>query len=141
MIGFNVMVALGWLDAGKSLYGGPRFIWLSALVGGAMFGFGMVLGSGCGSKTLVRIGGGNVKRLEHFRSVFPQHDIVEVSHDVETSLCLDGCRRGHVRCPETGRCKGEALLETDCEDDCGECEHDGRGDGEPVEVALDHRGA
>ena len=63
MIGFNAMVALGWLDAGKSLYGGPRVIWLSALVGGAMFGFGMVLASGCGSKTLVRIGGGNLKSL------------------------------------------------------------------------------
>src|SRR3954466_10919234 len=63
MIGFNAMVGLGWLDAGKSLYAGPRFIWLSALVGGAMFGFGMVLGSGCGSKTLVRIGGGNLKSL------------------------------------------------------------------------------
>ena len=50
--------ALGWVDASKSLYGGARFLWLSALVGGAMFGFGMVLASGCGSKTLVRIGGG-----------------------------------------------------------------------------------
>ena len=63
MIGFNAMVALGWLDAGKSIYGGPRFIWLSALVGGGLFGFGMVLASGCGSKTLVRIGGGNLKSL------------------------------------------------------------------------------
>ena len=63
MIGFNAMVALGWLDAGKSVYGGPRVMWLSALVGGAMFGFGMVLASGCGSKTLVRIGGGNLKSL------------------------------------------------------------------------------
>ncbi|MDQ6679873.1 MAG: YeeE/YedE family protein, partial [Pseudomonadota bacterium] len=61
MIGFNAMVALGWLDASKSLYAGPRVIWLSALVGGALFGFGMVLGSGCGSKTLVRIGSGNLK--------------------------------------------------------------------------------
>ena len=66
MIGFNTMVALGWLDAGKSLYGGPRVMWLSALVGGAMFGFGMVLASGCGSKTLVRIGGGNLKSLVVF---------------------------------------------------------------------------
>ena len=66
MIGFNAMVALGWLDAGKSIYGGPKFIWLSALVGGAMFGFGMVLASGCGSKTLVRIGGGNLKSLVVF---------------------------------------------------------------------------
>jgi uncharacterized protein len=66
MIGFNAMVAAGWLDAGKSLYGGPRFIWLSALCGGALFGFGMVLASGCGSKTLVRIGGGNLKSLVVF---------------------------------------------------------------------------
>ena len=66
MIGFNAMVALGWLDAGKTVYAGPRFIWLSALVGGAMFGFGMVLASGCGSKTLVRIGGGNLKSLVVF---------------------------------------------------------------------------
>src|SRR5947209_634780 len=61
MIGFNAMVALGWVDASKSLYAAPRMIWLSALVGGALFGFGMVLGSGCGSKTLVRIGSGNLK--------------------------------------------------------------------------------
>ncbi len=66
MIGFNAMVAFGWLDAGKSLYGGPRVIWLSALVGGGLFGFGMVLASGCGSKTLVRIGGGNLKSLVVF---------------------------------------------------------------------------
>jgi uncharacterized membrane protein YedE/YeeE len=65
-IGFNTMVALGWLDASKSLYGGPRFMWLSALTGGLLFGFGMVLASGCGSKTLVRIGGGNLKSLVVF---------------------------------------------------------------------------
>jgi uncharacterized protein len=66
MLGFNAMVALGWLDAGKTIYAGPRFIWLSALVGGLMFGFGMVMASGCGSKTLVRIGGGNLKSIVVF---------------------------------------------------------------------------
>jgi uncharacterized membrane protein YedE/YeeE len=66
MVGFNVMVALGWLDASKSIHGGPQFMGLSALVGGLMFGFGMVLASGCGSKTLVRIGGGNLKSLVVF---------------------------------------------------------------------------
>jgi uncharacterized protein len=66
MIGFNLMVAAGWLDASKSVYGGPRFIWLSALCGGVLFGVGMVLASGCGSKTLVRIGGGNLKSLVVF---------------------------------------------------------------------------
>ena len=37
--------------------------WLSNLAGGAMFGCGMVMASGCGSKTLVRLGGGNLKSL------------------------------------------------------------------------------
>ena len=66
MIGFNSMVALGWVDAAKSIYAGPRLIWLSVLVGGALFGFGMVLASGCGSKTLVRIGSGNLKSVVVF---------------------------------------------------------------------------
>jgi uncharacterized protein len=66
MIGFNTMVALGWVDAAKSLYAGPRLIWLSNALGGLLFGFGMVLASGCGSKTLVRIGGGNLKSLVVF---------------------------------------------------------------------------
>ena len=63
MIGFNAMVSLGWVRAADSLYAGPRLIWLSYLLGGAMFGFGMVLASGCGSKTLVRIGGGSLKSV------------------------------------------------------------------------------
>ena len=63
IIGFNAMVAAGVVEARHSLYAGPRLIWLSNLVGGLMFGFGMVLASGCGSKTLVRIGGGSLKSL------------------------------------------------------------------------------
>ena len=63
MIGFNAMVGLGWIEARNSVYAVPRLVWLSSLVGGLLFGFGMVLASGCGSKTLVRIGGGNLKAL------------------------------------------------------------------------------
>jgi uncharacterized membrane protein YedE/YeeE len=63
VLGFNVMVALGWVEARNSVYGGPRVLWLSVLLGGALFGFGMVLASGCGSKNLVRLGGGNLKAL------------------------------------------------------------------------------
>ncbi len=66
MIGFNAMVALGWVKAADSIYAGSRLPWLSNLVGGLMFGFGMVLASGCGSKTLVRVGGGNLKSLVVF---------------------------------------------------------------------------
>jgi uncharacterized membrane protein YedE/YeeE len=66
VLGFNAMVALGWVAAADSLYATPRFIGLSNAIGGLMFGFGMVLASGCGSKTLVRVGGGNLKSLVVF---------------------------------------------------------------------------
>jgi uncharacterized membrane protein YedE/YeeE len=38
-------------------------LWLSAVVGGVLFGAGMVFASGCGSKTLARVGGGSLKAL------------------------------------------------------------------------------
>jgi uncharacterized membrane protein YedE/YeeE len=66
MLGFNGMVAAGWLQAADSVYATPRLLWLSNLLGGLLFGFGMVLASGCGSKTLVRIGGGSLKSLVVF---------------------------------------------------------------------------
>jgi uncharacterized protein len=66
MIGFAALAGMGLIDPSKTLYASNRFIWLSALVGGALFGFGMVLASGCGSKTLVRIGAGNLKSLVVF---------------------------------------------------------------------------
>jgi len=62
-IGFNAMVGLGWIEAAHSIYAAPALIWLSHIAGGLLFGFGMVLASGCGSKTLVRLGGGNLKSL------------------------------------------------------------------------------
>ncbi|WP_372659282.1 YeeE/YedE family protein [Hydrogenophaga sp.] len=66
MIGFYAMAWGGWIDPGKSIYTSGRIVWLSALVGGAVFGFGMVLASGCGNKTLVRIGAGSLKSLVVF---------------------------------------------------------------------------
>ncbi len=44
-------------------YRTSNFAWLRYVLGGALFGIGMTLGSGCGNKTLVRIGGGNLKSL------------------------------------------------------------------------------
>ncbi|MDP1901485.1 MAG: YeeE/YedE family protein [Rubrivivax sp.] len=66
MIGFHAMAWLGWIRPSETIYAGARVIWLSALVGGALFGLGMVLASGCGSKTLVRIGEGSLKSLVVF---------------------------------------------------------------------------
>lgn len=66
MLGFNSMAAAGLLDPTRTFYTQARVPWLSLALGGLMFGVGMVLASGCGSKTLVRIGGGNLKSLVVF---------------------------------------------------------------------------
>jgi len=63
ILGANGLQLAGLIDLSKSIYQTPNFTWLSYLVGGLCFGFGMALGSGCGSKTLIRIGGGNLKSV------------------------------------------------------------------------------
>jgi len=44
-------------------YRQTTFPWLENVLGGVLFGIGMVLASGCGNKTLIRIGGGNLKSI------------------------------------------------------------------------------
>ncbi len=66
MLGFAALSGSGWVDPSKTLYASTRLMWLSSLVGGLMFGYGMVIASGCGNKALVRIGGGNLKSVVVF---------------------------------------------------------------------------
>jgi uncharacterized membrane protein YedE/YeeE len=63
IIGAHILEYTGLIDLSKSIYPRPDFIWLSYIVGGFLFGVGMTLGSGCGSRTLMRIGGGNMKSV------------------------------------------------------------------------------
>ena len=56
----------GLIDVHDSIYNGIRLPWLSHIVGGLLFGIGMTLASGCGAKTLVRLGSGNLKSLVVF---------------------------------------------------------------------------
>jgi len=63
MAGTGILVAAGLIDPAKTIYTVPQVRWVSALVGGFLFGFGMTLASGCGSKTLVRAGAGNLKSV------------------------------------------------------------------------------
>ena len=63
LLGSSALQAAGLVDFSKSIYTGANFLWLSHLVGGFLFGVGMTLGSGCGSKTLIRVGAGNLKSL------------------------------------------------------------------------------
>jgi uncharacterized membrane protein YedE/YeeE len=66
LAGVVLLEATGTIDLSAETfppYRSANFAWLRYLVGGVMFGVGMTLGSGCGNRTLVRIGGGNVKSL------------------------------------------------------------------------------
>lgn len=53
----------GAVDLDRSIYLSPSLGWLGATLGGLAFGFGMTLAGGCASRTLVRLGAGNLKAL------------------------------------------------------------------------------
>ncbi len=63
ILGATALGAAGLVDYSKSIYTSPNLTWLSHVVGGFLFGVGMTLGSGCGSKTLIRVGHGSLKSL------------------------------------------------------------------------------
>jgi uncharacterized membrane protein YedE/YeeE len=63
MVGFWSLAAAGSIDATQVVYASQRWIWLSALTGGLLFGLGMVLASGCPNRSLLRLGAGNLKAL------------------------------------------------------------------------------
>jgi uncharacterized protein len=66
ILGSQALQLAGLVDLGRSFYVRPNFTWLSYVLGGFLFGVGMTLGSGCGSKTLVRMGGGSLKSFVVF---------------------------------------------------------------------------
>lgn len=62
----QTMHSQGLIDLNKAVYLTPNLGWVWAIIGGLLFGFGMTQAGGCGNKTLVRIGGGNLKSLVVF---------------------------------------------------------------------------
>ncbi len=63
LIGTQTMHASGTIDVSDSIYLSTNFTWLGYIIGGFLFGIGMTIASGCGQKTLVRVGAGNLKSL------------------------------------------------------------------------------
>ncbi len=71
IVGIGLLEYLGLVDLSLTTsndtstppYRSPVFIWPRHLLGGLMFGVGMTLASGCGNKSLVRLGEGNLKSL------------------------------------------------------------------------------
>jgi uncharacterized membrane protein YedE/YeeE len=54
------------VDLNNTIYLTPNFGWAGAIIGGLVFGFGMTMTGGCGSKILIRLGAGNLKSLVGF---------------------------------------------------------------------------
>ena len=65
LIGVVVLETLGMVNVSSTLppYRGSEFQWGRYILGGVLFGIGMTFASGCGNKTLIRIGGGNIKSI------------------------------------------------------------------------------
>ena len=71
IVGVGILEYMGSIDLSLTTdnatsnppYRAANFIWPRHLLGGLMFGIGMTLSSGCGNKTLVRLGEGNLKSL------------------------------------------------------------------------------
>src|SRR5205085_12393836 len=59
----QVLAAAGLVDLGKSIYLQPTFSAPVLFLGGLVFGYGMVLSNGCGSRALVLLGRGNLRSL------------------------------------------------------------------------------
>ena len=62
-VGSLALVGGGLLDATQTLAWSNKFLWLSNVVGGAIFGVGMVLASGCPQRNLIKLGSGSLKAL------------------------------------------------------------------------------
>ena len=54
------------IDLTQSIYLSSNFAWLGHILGGFIFGIGMTIASGCGQRTLIRLGGGNLKSFVVF---------------------------------------------------------------------------
>ncbi len=63
LLGVWVLQFLGVLNTADSIYLTPNLGWAAGIVGGLMFGFGMVFAGGCLSKNLVRAGAGDMRSL------------------------------------------------------------------------------
>lgn len=63
MIGAQSLDAAGITDLSRSMYVSPHINWAGSIVGGLIFGVGMVFAGGCPSRCLVRAGGGDFRAL------------------------------------------------------------------------------
>ena len=64
-LGIGILEYLELVDVSSTFppYRDSSLIYIENILGGVMFGIGMTFASGCGNKTLIRVGGGNIKSV------------------------------------------------------------------------------
>jgi uncharacterized membrane protein YedE/YeeE len=60
-VGVQGLLGAGLVDGARTLAWSNRLVWLSCLLGGTLFGYGMILAGGCPQRCLVKAGSGNLK--------------------------------------------------------------------------------
>jgi len=71
IIGVSILEYMGMINVTDTFpgYRASRLIYAENILGGILFGIGMTYASGCGNKTLIRIGGGNIKSVMVFITI------------------------------------------------------------------------
>jgi uncharacterized membrane protein YedE/YeeE len=60
-VGLQALAATGLVDATRTLAWSPRLAWVSCIVGGLIFGYGMILADGCPQRSLVKASSGSLR--------------------------------------------------------------------------------
>lgn len=63
ILGVQLLQFAGVADIGRAMFVSPNVSWLANVIGGLLFGVGMVLSGGCVSRNLVRVGTGDLRSL------------------------------------------------------------------------------
>mgnify|MGYP000938772454 CR=1 FL=1 len=61
--GAQILDAAGFVTLSRSMYLAPQLNWAGALLGGLLFGAGMVYAGGCASRNVIRAGSGDLRGL------------------------------------------------------------------------------
>ncbi len=63
LVGAQLLQYAGVVELTRSMYLAPSVNWFGNVLGGLMFGYGMVFAGGCASRNLARVGGGDLRSL------------------------------------------------------------------------------
>lgn len=63
LLGSQILAVVAGVNFGGSVYAQTSVSWLLLPLGGVLFGYGMVLANGCGARSLVLLGSGNLRSL------------------------------------------------------------------------------